>query len=92
MKKYDYIITGAGMGGLSTGNFLTKYGKTVLILEKHDKVGGLCTSFQRMNTQFDCGIESLHELAPDQTISQFFINLLFSWWYASNSKCCIRGI
>ncbi len=72
MGKYDYIIIGAGMGGLSAASFLAKYGKTVLILEKHDKAGGLCTSFQRMNTLFDCGIASLHELAPNQTIPQFF--------------------
>jgi phytoene dehydrogenase-like protein len=72
MKKYDYIIIGAGMGGLSTANFLVKYGKSVLVLEKHDKAGGLVTSFKRKGTQFDLGIESLHELEKDGTIQQFF--------------------
>ena len=74
MKKniYDYIIIGAGMGGLSAANFLAKYGKRVLVLEKHDKAGGFCTSFRRKETQFDCGIDSLHELKPNETIPQFF--------------------
>jgi len=75
MKKYDYIIIGAGIGGLSAACFLSKYNKKVLILEKHNKVGGLCTSFKKNETQFDCGIEGLHELEPNETIPQF-INFL----------------
>jgi phytoene dehydrogenase-like protein len=69
---YDYIIIGAGMGGLSAANFLTKYGKRVLVLEKQDKAGGFCTSFRRKETQFDCGIDSLHELKSNETILKFF--------------------
>ena len=53
MKKYDYIIIGAGMGGLSTANFLAKYDKNILVIEKHDKAGGCVTSFKRKNVQFD---------------------------------------
>ena len=40
MEAFDYIIIGAGIGGLSAANFLAKYGKKVLVLEKHDKPGG----------------------------------------------------
>jgi len=71
MVKYDYIIIGAGIGGLSAACFLSKYNKKVLIIEKHDKVGGFCTSFSRKGTLFDCGIEGLHELEPNETIPQF---------------------
>jgi len=71
IKKYDYIVIGAGIGGLSAACFLSKYNKKVLVLEKHDKVGGLCTSFIKNETQFDCGIEGLHELAPKEIIPQF---------------------
>lgn len=59
------------MGGLSTGNFLAKYNKKVLILEKHRIPGGLITSFKRKGAQFDLGIESLYELKDGQTIPQF---------------------
>ncbi|MDF2885407.1 MAG: putative all-trans-retinol 13,14-reductase, partial [Clostridiaceae bacterium] len=59
------------MGGLSTGNFLAKYNKKVLILEKHNIPGGLVTSFKRKGVQFDLGIESLYELKEGQTIPQF---------------------
>ncbi|QGU95826.1 NAD(P)-binding protein [Clostridium bovifaecis] len=59
------------MGGLSAGNFLAKYNKKVLILEKHSIPGGLVTSFKRKGVQFDLGIESLYELKEGQTIPQF---------------------
>jgi len=59
------------MGGLSAGNFLAKYNKKVLILEKHRIPGGLVTSFKRKGVQFDLGIESLYELKEGQTIPQF---------------------
>lgn len=72
MRKYDYIIIGAGMGGLSTANFLAKFGKKVLVLEKHNIPGGLVTSFKRNGISFNLGIESLHELKPRDTIQQFF--------------------
>jgi phytoene dehydrogenase-like protein len=42
VNKPDCIVIGAGMGGLSVANFLAKYGKRVLVLEKHDKAGGFC--------------------------------------------------
>jgi phytoene dehydrogenase-like protein len=71
LNKYDYIVIGAGIGGLSVACFLSKYNKKVLVLEKQDKVGGLCTSFIKNETQFDCGIEGLHELAPKEIIPQF---------------------
>ncbi len=59
------------MGGLSAGNFLARYGKKVLILEKHNIPGGLITSFKRKGVQFDLGIESLFELKDGQAIPQF---------------------
>jgi len=69
--KYDVIIIGAGMGGLSVGAFLAREGKKVLVLEKHDKPGGYLTSFTRENYTFDCGIFHLNEMGENQTIPQF---------------------
>lgn len=69
--KYDYIIIGAGMGGLSAANFLAKYNKKVLVLEKHSIPGGLVTSFARKGVHFDLGIHGLYELEEGQAIPQF---------------------
>lgn len=71
MERYDFIIIGAGMGGLSVANFLAKYNKKVLVLEKHSIPGGLITSFARKNIHFDLGIHGLYELKQNQTIPQF---------------------
>lgn len=71
MEKYDFIIIGAGMGGLSVANFLAKYNKKVLVLEKHSIPGGLVTSFARKDVHFDLGIHGLYELKENQTIPQF---------------------
>jgi phytoene dehydrogenase-like protein len=69
--QYDYIIIGAGMGGLSAANFLAKYNKKVLVLEKHNIPGGLVTSFSRKGVHFNLGIHGLYELKEGQTIPQF---------------------
>lgn len=69
--KYDYIIIGAGMGGLSAASFLAKYNKKVLVLEKHNIPGGLVTSFRRKGVSFDLGIHGLYELKEGQAIPQF---------------------
>jgi len=69
--QYDYIIIGAGMGGLSAANYLAKYGKKVLVLEKHVAPGGLVSSFPRKGVHFDLGIHGLYELGVGQAIPQF---------------------
>lgn len=71
MDKYDFIVIGAGMGGLSAANFLAKYNKKVLVLEKHNIPGGLVTSFARKDVHFDLGIHGLYELKENQAIPQF---------------------
>ena len=95
MEKYDFIIIGAGMGGLSAANFLAKYNKKVLVLEKHNTPGGLVTSFPRKDVHFDLGIHGLYELKENQTIPQFL-----EYWGApqietvpcrGNMNCYIDG-
>jgi phytoene dehydrogenase-like protein len=81
VEKYDFIIVGAGMGGLSAANFLAKYNKKVLVLEKHNIPGGLVTSFTRKDVHFDLGIHGLYELKENQTIPQFL-----EYWGAPEIK------
>ncbi|MCE3039093.1 phytoene desaturase family protein [Helicobacter anatolicus] len=59
MQKYDAIIIGSGLGGLSSGATLAKAGKKVLVLEQHSLVGGCATCFKRKGMLVDAG---LHEM------------------------------
>ena len=59
MSKYDVVVIGSGMGGLSASASLTKAGKKVLLLEKHNIPGGYATSFIRGRFEFEV---SLHQL------------------------------
>jgi len=46
-KKYDTIVIGGGLGGLTLANTLAKQNKSVLLLEAHNKLGGFATWFKR---------------------------------------------
>ena len=46
-KKYDAIVIGAGMGGLTAATLLARKGMKTLLLEKEKQVGGYVVSFQR---------------------------------------------
>src|SRR5258706_12940842 len=54
--KYDSIIIGSGLGGLTTAVLLAKRGKKVLVLEKHYVVGGFTHTFKRKNFVWDVGV------------------------------------
>lgn len=60
-KKTDYeaIIIGAGIGGLVCGCYLARAGMKVLIVEKNNKPGGYCTSFENSGYRFDACVHSL---------------------------------
>ncbi len=55
-EVYDVVVIGAGIGGLSTGALLAKTGKSVLIVERHDRPGGYAHGFKRRNVHFDSGV------------------------------------
>ena len=40
MKKYDYLVVGSGLFGAVFTHFALKKGKSVLVLEKRDHIGG----------------------------------------------------
>lgn len=46
MEKYDAVVIGAGVGGLSAAALLAKEGMKVLVVEKEDRVGGRALSLR----------------------------------------------
>lgn len=74
--RYDVIIVGAGLGGLTAGAFLAKAGKRVLVLEKSGHIGGRCRTVQLMGHGFDIGadyfgnklLKTFRELGKDKEV------------------------
>ena len=54
--KYDTIVIGSGLGGLTTANRLAYCGHKVLLLEHHHRLGGLATWFKRKGHIFDISL------------------------------------
>ena len=64
MSRTNIIIIGAGIAGLSAGNYLQMNGYNTEIYEIHDTPGGLCTSWKRREYTFDGCIHSIGGLNP----------------------------
>ncbi len=58
-NHFDVIIVGAGMAGLTSAAYLTKSGYKVLLIEKHQKNGGLLGSFMIDGHQVDQGARGI---------------------------------
>jgi prolycopene isomerase len=54
--SYDVVVIGSGVGGLSAAALLAKAGKSVLVVERHNKVGGCAHGFERDGYFFDVGV------------------------------------
>lgn len=63
-EAYDVVVIGAGIGGLSTAALLAKAGKSVLLVERHDRPGGYAHSFKRRGFHFDSGVHLVSGCGP----------------------------
>lgn len=49
MQKFDYLIVGAGLFGSTFAHLATKLGKTCLVIDKRDHIGGNCYTYEQNN-------------------------------------------
>jgi hypothetical protein len=78
-QKYDVIVIGSGMGGLTTAALLARRGKRVLVLEQHDKLGGCTHTFEEAGFEFDTGLHYVGgEVGDKKSPIGFVFNLLSS--------------
>ncbi len=82
-NEYDAIIIGSGIGGLTTASLLSQlFGKKVLILEQHFKVGGFTHIFKRGNFQWDVGIHyvgNMHQESSLRSLIDFLTEGKLQW-------------
>jgi len=58
-KKFDIIIIGAGMGGMTAASLLANDGFSVLVLEAAHVPGGCSSSYKRKGYIFESGATTL---------------------------------
>lgn len=73
--KYDVIIVGGGLGGLTSGAKLATEGKKVLLLEQHDRPGGCATTFKRKDFTMEVGLHEMDGLHPSDPKTKIFNDL-----------------
>jgi all-trans-retinol 13,14-reductase len=62
-EKYDAIVIGSGIGGMTAAALLAKHaGKKVLLLERHYVAGGFTHSFQRPGYEWDVGLHYIGQV------------------------------
>ncbi|BDD02124.1 NAD(P)/FAD-dependent oxidoreductase [Persicobacter psychrovividus] len=69
-EKYDFVIIGSGISGLSCGLILSKKGYKVAVLERHHKIGGCLQNFRRNGVNFDTGIHYVGSMEEGQVMHQ----------------------
>jgi all-trans-retinol 13,14-reductase len=73
--KYDIIIIGAGLGGLTAGAKLAKEGRKVLVIEQHSKPGGCATTFKRGDYTLEVGLHEMDSPSPGDMKTRIFNDL-----------------
>ena len=68
MTDFDAIVIGAGLGGLSAAALLSAQGRSVLVLEQSDRIGGCCSTFERKGFHFDTGASIVEIIQPIEKV------------------------
>jgi all-trans-retinol 13,14-reductase len=57
--RWDAVVIGAGIGGLTAAALMARAGRSVLVLDQHYVAGGNATTFRRRGWEFDIGVHYL---------------------------------
>jgi phytoene dehydrogenase-like protein len=60
-NKYNTVIVGGGIAGLTSAAYLSRAGQKVLLIEKNRECGGLVNSFTCDGFHFDAGVRALED-------------------------------
>lgn len=64
-RRFDVIVIGAGLGGMTAATRLAQKGMKTLLLERHFVPGGYATSFVRGRFEFEVALHELSGVGPD---------------------------
>jgi all-trans-retinol 13,14-reductase len=73
--RWDYIVVGSGMGGMTAAAMLAKLGKRVLVLEQHYVAGGFTHMFKRPGYVWDVGVHAVGEVTEHSMTGRLLATL-----------------
>ncbi|MBL7771996.1 MAG: NAD(P)/FAD-dependent oxidoreductase [Chitinophagaceae bacterium] len=71
-QPYDFIIIGAGLGGLLSAALLAKENFRVLVLEKNKQIGGALQSFALDAKLFETSVHYIGSMNEGETLHQLY--------------------
>ncbi len=71
--RFDSVVIGSGMGGLSAAALLSRAGRRVLVLERHYTMGGFTHTFRRHAYEWDVGVHYVGELQTEGTVPNLLL-------------------
>ena len=78
--RWDAIVIGSGIGGLTTAALLSKYAsRKVLVLERHYTAGGYTHSFRRPGYSWDVGVHYVGDLQDPSSPLRAAFDHLTGW-------------
>src|SRR3989304_8468951 len=70
----DFLVVGAGVAGLTFAHAVLEEGRSALVIERNDFVGGLARSYRYGDFVFDVGPKRFH--TDDQEVLGFLLKIL----------------
>ncbi len=84
LLRYDVIVVGGGIAGLTAATYLARRNVKVLLLEKNRECGGLVSTIERDGFLFDAGVRALEDAGIIKPmLKDLGINLEFVRSYVS---------
>lgn len=74
-RRYDVVVIGSGIGGLTAALTAARRGRGVLVLEAGKQLGGFTNPFERKHYGFDPGVHYLGECGPRQAFRRLLDGL-----------------
>ena len=67
-ERFDVIVIGSGLGGLTAAGIFAQQGQKVLVLDRHTVAGGNATVFRRTGYTFEIGVHYVGDGGPNGVI------------------------
>jgi all-trans-retinol 13,14-reductase len=72
---YDYVVIGAGMGGLTVASLLCQAGARVAVIEAHEYPGGCCHTFAKGDYRFCAAVHYIFSCGEGEAVYNFLRKL-----------------